>query len=89
MFTITEAAKTELQNRLKQPDSKKLIRLQMRFSCLMKLKLTLDDSVQPNDEELIIDGFHFIIDKDYLHYFNGKKIDFIADQTGFMEFEAI
>ncbi|WP_458413564.1 iron-sulfur cluster biosynthesis family protein [Schinkia sp. CFF1] len=86
MFTITEAAKTELQNRLNEADTQKFIRLQLRNSCWVKLKLTLEDSIQSNDDEFIVDGMYFIIDQTQLHYFNNNKIDYVPDQTGFMEF---
>ncbi len=88
MFSITDAAKTELQNRLNESATKKFIRLQLRFSCWVKLKLTLEESIQQNDDEIIIDGLHFIIDKTQLHYFSNNQIDFVPDQTGFMEFVA-
>jgi Fe-S cluster assembly iron-binding protein IscA len=89
MFTVTEEAKTEIQKRLIEFQPKNLVRLQMRHSCYMKLKLTLEETIQPNDTEEFIDGLHFIIDKDHVHYFNNKKIDFITDKFGFKEFEAI
>jgi Fe-S cluster assembly iron-binding protein IscA len=89
VFTLTKAAKTELQNRLNSADSNQLIRLQMRKSCFMKVKLTFEESIQPNDTELAIDGMHFIIEKGEYHYFNNRKIDFIPDQTGFKQFEVI
>ncbi|USK69942.1 iron-sulfur cluster biosynthesis family protein [Peribacillus asahii] len=89
MFTITQSAKTELQNRLKLTDSNKLIRLQMRKSCFMKLKLTFEESIRTNDTEFVMNGMHFIIDKGEHHYFNNKQIDFIPDQTGFKQFEVI
>ncbi|KEF37750.1 hypothetical protein M670_03053 [Schinkia azotoformans MEV2011] len=86
MLSITDAAKTELQKRLNESETKKFIRLQLRFSCWVKLKLTLEESIQPNDEEIIIDGLHFIIDKTQLHYFSNNQIDYLPDQTGFKEF---
>lgn len=86
MFSIMDAAKTELHNRLNEWDAKKFIRLQLRYSCLVKLKLTLEEFIQPNDAEIIVDGLHFIIDKTQLHYFNNNKIDYVSDRTGFMEF---
>jgi uncharacterized protein YneR len=49
----------------------------------------LEDTIQPNDREEIVDGICFIIDQGHVHYFNDKKIDFIADKHGFKEFEAI
>ncbi|MEC1742012.1 iron-sulfur cluster biosynthesis family protein [Schinkia azotoformans] len=86
MLSITDAAKTELQKRLNESETKKFIRLQLRFSCWVKLKLTLEESIQPNDEEIIIDGLHFIIDKTQLHYFSNNQIDYLPDQTGFKGF---
>jgi Fe-S cluster assembly iron-binding protein IscA len=68
VFIVTEAAKTELQDRMKLPDDNQLIRLQMRKSCFMKLKLTFEETSQPNDSEVIIGGLHFIIDKGEYHY---------------------
>ncbi|HHW37898.1 MAG TPA: iron-sulfur cluster biosynthesis [Bacillales bacterium] len=88
MFSITDVAKTELHGRLNVSETKKFIRLQLRFSCLVKLKLTLEDSIQPNDEEITIDGLDFIIDKTQLHYFSNNQINYVPDQTGFMEFVA-
>jgi hypothetical protein len=68
VFIVTEAAKTELQNRIKLPDDNQLIQLQMRKGCFMKLKLTFEETSQSNDSEVIIDGLHFIIDKGEYHY---------------------
>ena len=89
MFIVTEAAKTELQNRMELPDPKPFIRLQMRKSCFMKVKLTFEEFIQPNDTEITIEGLNFIIDKGELHYFRNKKLDFVPDQTGFKQFEII
>jgi Fe-S cluster assembly iron-binding protein IscA len=89
MFTVTETAKAEIKNRLHAAGTKPFIRLQMRHSCFMKLKLTLEESLCSNDTEMTIDGLHFIIDKNHCHYFHDKKIDFIPDHTGFKQFEAI
>jgi Fe-S cluster assembly iron-binding protein IscA len=89
VFTVTETAKTELQSRMKLTDDNQLIRLQMRKSCFMKLKLTFEESIQSNDTEIIIEGMHFIIDNGECHYFRNKKLDFVPDQTGFKQFEII
>ncbi|MEH7009278.1 iron-sulfur cluster biosynthesis [Neobacillus niacini] len=89
MFVLTEAAKAEIQNRLELSDSTKFIRLQMRKSCFLKVKLTLEGSIQDNDSEIVKDKLHFIIDKGECHYFRDKKLDFIPDQTGFKQFEVI
>lgn len=89
MFNVTETAKTELHNRLALTETNQFIRLQMRKSCFMKLKLTLEVSVEPNDSQVIIDDLHFIIDNNECHYFRNKTIDFVPDQTGFKQFEAI
>jgi Fe-S cluster assembly iron-binding protein IscA len=89
MFSITETAREELQNRLTSDDSRPLIRLQMRHSCFMKLKLTFEKTIEANDTEMVIDGLHFIIDRGQLHYFQNKKIDFIPDRLNFKQFEAI
>jgi Fe-S cluster assembly iron-binding protein IscA len=89
VFHLTAEAKAELQNRLAESDSQKLIRLQMRKSCFMKLKVTFEEKIQPNDTELMMEGMQFIIDQGECHYFNNKKIDYIPDQTGFKQFEAI
>jgi Fe-S cluster assembly iron-binding protein IscA len=55
----------------------------------MKVKLTLEESIQPNDTEVIKDKLHFIIDNGECHYFNHKTLDFIPDTTGFKQFEII
>ena len=89
MFILTEAAKTEIQNRLELLSSVKFIRLQMRKSCFMKVKLTLEGTMDFNDSEIVLDDLHFIIDKGECHYFRDKKLDFIPDQTGFKQFEVI
>lgn len=89
MFVLTEAAKTEIQNRLKLSDSAKFIRLQMRKSCFMKVKLTIEDSSQVHDSEIVKDDLHFIIDNGECHYFRNKKLDFIPNHTGFKQFEII
>jgi Fe-S cluster assembly iron-binding protein IscA len=89
VFILAEIAKEELQNRLKLSDSKQLVRLQMRKSCFMKVKLTLEELIQPNDVEIIKDELHFIIDKGECHYFNNKTLEFIPDTTGFKQFEII
>lgn len=89
MFILTEAAKTEIQNRLELLNSVTFIRLQMRKSCFMKVKLTLEETMEVNDSELVLDDLHFIINKGECHYFRNKKLDFIPDQTGFKQFEVI
>jgi Fe-S cluster assembly iron-binding protein IscA len=89
VFILTVNAKTELQNRLDLAGSKQFIRLQMRKSCFMKVKLTLEESSQPTDAEITKDELHFIIDKGECHYFNQKTLDFIPDATGFKQFEII
>ncbi|PAE43068.1 iron-sulfur cluster biosynthesis [Bacillus sp. 7884-1] len=89
MFVLTDPAKAEVQNRLELSVSGKYIRLQMRKSCFMKVKLTLEDSIQDNDSEIVKEDLHFIIDKGECHYFRNKKLDFIPDQTGFKQFEVI
>ena len=89
MFILTEAAKTEIQNRLEVSNSAKFIRLQMRKSCFMKVKLIIEDSIQENDSEIVKDDLHFIVDNGECHYFRNKKLDFIPDQTGFKQFEVI
>ncbi len=89
VFILTENAITELQNRIKLADSIQFIRLQMRKSCFMKVKLTLEESIQLNDQEIIMNELHFIIDNGELHYFNHKTLDFIPDTTGFKQFEII
>ena len=86
---LTDNAKAELENRLKLAGQKQLVRLQMRKSCFMKVKLTLEESIQPNDTEVIKDKLHFIIDNGECHYFNHKTLDFIPDTTGFKQFEII
>jgi len=89
VFILTEAAKTEIQNRLEVSNSAKFIRLQMRKSCFMKVKLIIEDSIQENDSEIVKDDLHFIVDNGECHYFRNKKLDFIPDQTGFKQFEVI
>jgi Fe-S cluster assembly iron-binding protein IscA len=89
VFILTDSAKIELQNRLELSDSKQYIRLQMRKSCFMKVKLTLEEVAQPTDTEINMDEIHFIIDKGECHYFMNKTLDFIPDQTGFKQFEII
>jgi Fe-S cluster assembly iron-binding protein IscA len=88
LFNVTEAAKQELQNRFKQGHYQ-FIRMQMRKSCFMKVKITLEETIQANDKEVIKDGFYFIIDAGEYHYFNHKTLDFIPDHTGFKQFEII
>ncbi|WP_419954539.1 iron-sulfur cluster biosynthesis [Neobacillus niacini] len=89
MLILTDAAKTEIQKRLELSESAKFIRLQMRKSCFMKVKLTLEGTMEANDSEIVLDDLHFIIDKGECHYFRNKKLDFIPDQTGFKQFEII
>jgi len=89
VFILTENAKTELQDRLTLARSKQLIRLQMRKSCFMKVKVTLEETIQSNDTEITKDDLHFIIDNAECHYFNHKTLDFIPDTTGFKQFEIL
>ena len=89
MFILTEIAKTELQDRLALAGSKQLIRLQMRKSCFMKVKVTLEETIQSNDIEISRDGLHFIIDNAECHYFNHKTLDYIPDTTGFKQFDIL
>lgn len=55
----------------------------------MKVKLTLEEVIQPNDTEINMDEMHFIINKGECHYFTNKTLDYIPDQTGFKQFEVI
>jgi Fe-S cluster assembly iron-binding protein IscA len=89
VFILTDSAKTEIQNRLELSDSAKFIRLQMRKSCFMKVKVTVEGTMKVNDSKIIKDDLHFIIDKGECHYFRDKKLDYIPDQTGFKQFEVI
>ncbi len=89
MFILTDDAKVELQKRLESLGSKPFIRLQMRKSCFMKVKVTIEESMKNNDSEIVKDGLRFIIDNGELHYFRDKKLDFIPDQTGFKQFEVL
>jgi Fe-S cluster assembly iron-binding protein IscA len=88
MFILTEEAKQELQKRLNE-HPKRFVRLQMRHSCFLKLKLTLEDASGEDDVHVTMDGIDFIIDKNHVHYIRNKKIDFIPDATGFKQFEAV
>ncbi|KZE39000.1 iron-sulfur cluster biosynthesis [Bhargavaea cecembensis] len=88
MFTVSDAAKAELANRL-QSAGPRFVRLRMRDSCLLSLKLTLDESPQPGDREIPIDGFSFLLNEGELHYLRGKTLDYIPDQTGFRQFEMV
>ncbi|MDR7078488.1 Fe-S cluster assembly iron-binding protein IscA [Neobacillus niacini] len=89
MFTFTEAAKEEIIKRLEQQEANHFIRLQMRKSCFMKVKLTLEAAIESNDRKIEKEGLTFIIDNGECHYFNNKKLDFIPDQTGFKQFEVL
>ncbi|MFC7364267.1 MULTISPECIES: iron-sulfur cluster biosynthesis family protein [Bhargavaea] len=86
MFAVSDAAKEELANRL-QPGGPLFVRLRMRDSCLLSLKLTLVESPQPGDREFVVAGFRFLLDERELHYFKGKTLDYIPDRTGFRQFE--
>ncbi|SEI95405.1 Fe-S cluster assembly iron-binding protein IscA [Bhargavaea ginsengi] len=88
MFTVSDAAKAELAKRLKAFDHQ-FVRLRMRDSCLLSLKLTLDESRQQGDKEFPMDGFRFLLSEGELHYFNGKTLDYVPDQTGFRQFEML
>ncbi|MCM3115795.1 iron-sulfur cluster biosynthesis [Neobacillus sp. MER 74] len=89
MFRLTENAKAELQDRITVAGSNQLIRLQMRKSCFMKVKVTLEETIQSNDTEITKDGLHFIIDNAECHYFNHKTLDYISDTTGFKQFDIL
>ncbi|ALC92227.1 iron-sulfur cluster biosynthesis [Bacillus sp. FJAT-18017] len=89
MFKVTEATLNELNERIRTSTVGKLIRLQMRKSCFMKVKITLEATAGTNDEQVAIDGLEFIIDKGERHYFRNKTLDFIPDQTGFKQFEIL
>ncbi|PFP23588.1 iron-sulfur cluster biosynthesis [Bacillus sp. AFS073361] len=89
MFRLTENAKAELQDRITVAGSNQLIRLQMRKSCFMKVKVTLEETIQSNDTEITKDGLHFIIDNAECHYFNHKTLDYIPDTTGFKQFDIL
>ncbi len=55
----------------------------------MKVKLTLEESMQPNDIEIEKGNLTFIIDKKACHYFTNKTLDYLPDQTGFKQFEIV
>jgi Fe-S cluster assembly iron-binding protein IscA len=88
MFAVSDAAKTELKNRL-QSAGPRFVRLRMRDSCLLSLKLTLVESPQPGDREISMDGFRFLLNGGERHYFKGKTLAYIPDQTGFRQFEMV
>ncbi|OCA88027.1 iron-sulfur cluster biosynthesis [Bacillus sp. FJAT-27225] len=89
MFEVTEAAIEELQARLKASTVGRLVRLQMRKSCFMKVKVTVENAAAETDEIQTISVLDFIIDKGECHYFRNKKLDFIRDHTGFKQFEVL
>lgn len=68
---------------------KRFVRLQMRHSCFLKLKLTLEDTAADSDVHVEMEGIDFIIDPNHVHYIRDKKIDYIPDATGFKQFEAV
>ncbi|WP_394236748.1 iron-sulfur cluster biosynthesis [Niallia oryzisoli] len=86
MFIVSAEANAEIQNR-KAEYGKEYVRLQMRHSCYMKVKLTFEDEILPNDVEEVVDGVRFIIDKGHEHYFFNKKIVYGPDKFGFKEFD--
>lgn len=88
MFAVSDAAKDELEKRLREAGPP-FVRLRMRNSCLLSLKLTIDESPQPGDSEFSLDGFRFLLDGKEIHYFKGKTLDYIPDPTGFRQFEMI
>lgn len=88
MFLITDEAKIALQDRLKS-SAKPYIRMQMRHSCFMKLKLTMEEVKQRDDVLVDLEGMNFIMDKNHIHFFQNKKLDYIADKTGFKQFEIL
>jgi len=88
MFTLSEAAREELNKRLGET-GKRFVRLQMRHSCFLKLKLTLEDNAGENDVHVAMDDIDFVIDPHHVHYIRGKTIDYIPDVTGFKQFEAV
>jgi Fe-S cluster assembly iron-binding protein IscA len=88
MFAVSDAAKAELANRL-QSGGPRFVRLRMRDSCLLSLKLSLDESPQPGDREFSLDGFRFLLNEMELHYYRGKTLDYVPDPTGFRQFEMI
>lgn len=87
MFQLTESAKGELQSRLKEKGPGTFIRMKMRDSCFAKVRVSLDDTVQPNDMEIEVEGLQFRIDPEQIHYFQKKELDFRPDNTGFKEFD--
>ncbi|WHY85860.1 iron-sulfur cluster biosynthesis [Neobacillus novalis] len=89
MFEVTEAAAAELEARVKASTVGKLIRLQMRKSCFMKVKVTVENAAAKNDDCLTILKLDFIIDKGECHYFRHKTLDFVPDHTGFKQFEVL
>ena len=89
MFELTEAAAVELQARVKASTVGRLIRLQMRKSCFMKVKVTVENVAAKNDDVLTILGLDFIIDRGECHYFRHKTLDFAPDHTGFKQFEVL
>ena len=86
MFTVTDAAKQEIEKRFKEFPNMKLIRVEMRNSCWMKMRLKLEESAKENDIECTVDGLDFVVDKDHEHYFTNKVIDYRKGDNGFMDF---
>jgi len=88
MFQISDAAKLELKERLNK-SGKPYLRMQMRHSCFMKLKLTTEEVKNDNDIIVELEGYTFVMNKDQVHYFQNKKLDYIPDQHGFKQFEMV
>jgi Fe-S cluster assembly iron-binding protein IscA len=87
MLSVTKMAKKELDHRLETWGSLPYIRLQMRNSCFLSVKVTLEETVQADDIKFILEGLQFIIHKSHIHYFNNKKLNYVPDHTGFHQFE--
>jgi Fe-S cluster assembly iron-binding protein IscA len=75
MLQITEKAREELQKRFQSRPSKHLVRLQMRHSCFMKGKLTMEEVPQADDIQFCLDDIIFILNNSQVHYFRNKKLD--------------
>ncbi len=88
MFTATERAISEINNRF-PVTSDRLVRVEMKGSCSLRVKVTSEEKRSEADELFSQDEVNFVIEKGQLHYFKNKKLDFFPDSQGFHKFEVV
>lgn len=90
MIQVTEAAIQQIKEELKGLQTNiedPYIRLHMGLGWGgPRLQLALEESSQPQDEMMEVDGIKFLVHANHLPYFNNVKLDYTKNLFGLGEY---